>query len=87
VERHLVNSQFIELVKHGLAGTVGVSAEQLRDVVSNRVDDGQSVVVAAERSSESARERQARLRRRGAQARAFGHTVTRTAGAQQPDLR
>ena len=31
VERYLVGDQFVELVKHGLAGTVGTSVEQLRN--------------------------------------------------------
>jgi hypothetical protein len=81
VERHLVNTQFIELVKHGLAGTVGVTAEQLRDLVSTRVDDGHSVVVATESSSESVSKREARSRKRGARARSYSHTVTRRDGA------
>lgn len=77
VERHLVSTQFIELVKHGLAGTVGVTAEQLRELVSRQIDDGQSVMVAAESSSESVRQREARLRKRGAKDRSYMHSATR----------
>lgn len=65
IERYLVNTQFIELVKHGLAGTVGVSIEQLKNFGRERVDDGYSVIVAAERSRETIRERQRRANRRG----------------------
>lgn len=58
VERYLINTQFIELVKHGLAGTVGTTAEELHSLVQDRIERGQSVVLAAERSRESVRARQ-----------------------------
>lgn len=77
IERHMVNTQFIELVKHGLAGTVGVTATQLHDLVSRRINDGLSVVVAAEISSESPSARQDRVRKRGAKPRFYEHTVIR----------
>ena len=75
VERHLVSTQFVELVKHGLAGTVGTTVEQLRDLVRRRVNDGHSVVVATEHSGESAIERQRRTRSRASKARKYVHEV------------
>jgi hypothetical protein len=75
VERHLVGAQFVELVKHGLAGTVGTSVEQLRDLVKGRVDAGQGIMVAAERSGESVRGRQERIRKRGSKSRTYKHDI------------
>jgi hypothetical protein len=76
VERYLVNDQFIELVKHGLVGTIGVNVEQLRSMVLGRAEEGYSVVVATESSPESARDRQTRNRQRGAKPRKYSHVVT-----------
>ncbi|MFJ6572921.1 hypothetical protein ACIQNU_36500 [Streptomyces sp. NPDC091292] len=73
VERHLTGTQFIDLVKHGLAGTVGTTREQLHALVKRRVGAGHSVVVAAESSEESVRARQARTRDRGAKRRTYLH--------------
>ncbi|RKR90542.1 hypothetical protein BDK92_4918 [Micromonospora pisi] len=73
VERHLVNTQFIELVKHGLTGTVGTSVTQLRNLVMRRVEEGRSVVLARESSNESNRERAKRTRSRGTKARRYAH--------------
>lgn len=73
VARHLTGTQFIDLVKHGLAGTVGTTRERLNDLVRKRVGTGHSVVMAAETSGESARDRQARVRDRGAKSRAYTH--------------
>ncbi|MBD3008392.1 hypothetical protein [Streptomyces sp. 5-10] len=73
VERHLTSTQFIDLVKHGLAGTVGTTREQLYALVKRRVDTGHSVVVATESSEESVRARQARTRNRGAKRRTYLH--------------
>lgn len=70
VERHLTGTQFIDLVKHGLAGTIG---EQLHAMVKRRVSAGHSVVMAAESSEESVRARQARTRDRGAKRRTYLH--------------
>lgn len=75
VERHLVGDQFVELVKHGLAGTVGTSVEQLRALVEERLETGHGVMVAGERSRESAKERQKRIRRRGAKPKAYKHQI------------
>jgi hypothetical protein len=77
VDRHLISTQFIELVKHGLVGTVGVTPQQLHDLVSGQIAEGQSVMVGAERSSESVREREVRLRRRGPLERLYEHQVIR----------
>ncbi|GAA2406268.1 hypothetical protein GCM10010191_12850 [Actinomadura vinacea] len=76
VERHLVGAQFVELVKHGLAGTVGTSVEQLRDLVEGRLDAGQGIMVAAERSGESVKGRQERTRKRGSKAKKYSHVIS-----------
>ncbi|MFH8443614.1 hypothetical protein ACH4D3_20595 [Streptomyces sp. NPDC018026] len=73
VERHLTGTQFIDLVKHGLTGTVGTTREQLHALVKQRVDAGHSVVLATESSDESVRTRQARTRDRGAKRRTYLH--------------
>ncbi|WP_220504558.1 hypothetical protein [Microbispora sp. H13382] len=85
VERYLVGAQFIELVKHGLAGTVGTTAEELRLLVEKRIHSGQSIVLAAERSQESARARQSRTRDRGSKARRYAHEVFRQESLFGPD--
>lgn len=73
VERHLTGTQFIDLVKHGLTGTVGTTREQLHALVKQRVNAGHSVVLATESSEESVRARQARTRDRGAKRRTYLH--------------
>ena len=75
VERHLMGNQFVELVKHGLAGTVGTSVEQLRAVVEGRLEAGHSVMTAAERSDESVKEREKRHNKRGAKPKAYKHDI------------
>ncbi len=75
VERHLVGTQFVELVKHGLAGTVGTSFQQLRSLVENRAKDGQSVVLAIEDSTESTKKRQMRIRNRSPRKKSYEHTT------------
>jgi hypothetical protein len=77
VERHLVGSQFVELVKHGLVGTVGVTPDELRDLVSERSAAGQSLMVGVETGDESVHEREARHRKRGAVDRSYAHEVIR----------
>ncbi|MGH3617992.1 MAG: hypothetical protein ACRDQV_08185 [Pseudonocardiaceae bacterium] len=64
VDRYLVTTQFAELVQHGLAGTIGTSVEQLRELVVRRVREGYSVTAGVEHSTETARERQGRTRSR-----------------------
>ena len=81
VARYLSNKQFVDMVKFGLAGTVRVTADELRKVASERAESGQSVVVAIESSSETTRQRQIRLRRQGAKARSYAHEVTRRSNA------
>jgi hypothetical protein len=76
VERHLVGQQFIELVTHGLVGTVGVTVEELRKLVDKQVAAGRSVMVGTERSSETVHEREQRLRSRSAVDRSYQHEVT-----------
>ncbi|MFJ4774140.1 hypothetical protein ACIP88_34385 [Streptomyces uncialis] len=73
VERHLTGTQFIDLVKHGLVGTVGTTREQLYALVKRRVKTGHSVVLATETSDESVRARQTRVRDRGARRRTYVH--------------
>jgi hypothetical protein len=75
VDRHLVGSQFVELVKHGLAGTVGTSASQLRELVEGRSKASQSVVMAIESSGESVGDRQRRNRDRGRKMNRYSHSV------------
>ncbi|MFB6712214.1 hypothetical protein [Streptomyces sp. NPDC056358] len=70
-DRHLINSQFVELVKHGLAGTVGTSREELLALGSERALEGYSVTIAAElgdgrHPGETVRERQRRAHSRKA---------------------
>jgi hypothetical protein len=55
VERHLIGSQFIDLVIHGLVGTTAVSREQLISITAQRVQEGNSVTVAVEHSPETPR--------------------------------
>jgi hypothetical protein len=64
VGRYLTNKQFIDLVAHGLVGTVGVSAGRLKEIVRGLVEAGESVVLAEDLSSENVSERQRRLRSR-----------------------
>ncbi|WP_157186624.1 hypothetical protein [Nocardia jiangxiensis] len=69
VPRHLVGSQFIQLVQHGLVGTVGVNRDQLRGIVDDSLENARSAVIGRELSQESPKERQNRLRSRGAKPR------------------
>ncbi|MGV9353989.1 hypothetical protein [Streptomyces misionensis] len=50
--RYLVGSEFTELVKLGLVGTVGTSVEQLRDFGLKRAHEGYSVMLGFEASDE-----------------------------------
>lgn len=69
-ERYLISSQFIDLVQHGLIGTVGISSTQLRSLIKDRVESGHSVMAGAERSHETVGQRQNRLRSRSDKTRA-----------------
>jgi hypothetical protein len=64
VGRYLSNKQFIDLVAHGLMGTVGVSVAQLRRVVYGLLAEGDSLLIVADHSDETTIERQRRLRSR-----------------------
>jgi hypothetical protein len=75
IERYLVNDQFVELVKHGLVGTVGVTVKDLNEIVNGELDAGRNVMVGVERSPETVRQRQTRVRKRGAQDRRYTHYV------------
>ncbi|MFF7157896.1 hypothetical protein [Streptomyces sp. NPDC008139] len=77
VERYLTGTQFIDLVKNGLAGTVGTTREQLYALIKRRALAGQSVVMATESSEESIRARQTRVRDRGAKHRTYIHRTYR----------
>lgn len=63
-ERYLVGTQFIELVKHGLAGTIGTTVDQLRNFGAQRAEQGHGLVVVAESGSETLRQLQNRANRR-----------------------
>lgn len=65
VSRYLTNTEFIDLVKTGLVGTVGTTVEALDQLVRERLEERQGVMVAVERSFETASQRQARQRSRG----------------------
>ncbi|MBX4173800.1 MULTISPECIES: hypothetical protein [Streptomyces] len=69
VGRYLVASEFAELVKLGLVGTVGTSVEQLRDFSLERAREGYSVVLGVETSEETPRDRSVRVRQRTAKKR------------------
>ncbi|WP_156161811.1 hypothetical protein [Nocardia vulneris] len=81
VPRHLVSTQFIELVQHGLAGTIGVTVEQLRAFVFERVRAGHDAVIGTERSQETPNQRQKRIRERSSKKRSVKHIALNTAGA------
>ncbi|MET8127701.1 hypothetical protein [Streptomyces sp. NPDC005231] len=66
VERYLTNSQFIELVQDGFIGSVGVDVETLRNIVDERVEQGQGTLVAIEASDETPSERRRRNHSRSA---------------------
>jgi hypothetical protein len=65
VNRYLANTQFLELVKEGLVGTVGTTVEMLRKLVTARAKEGYGILAAAERGEESSADRQKRIRSRG----------------------
>lgn len=48
VDRHLTNTQFTQLLGAGWIGTTGVTLQQLRDIARQTLDDGRSVVLAAD---------------------------------------
>lgn len=77
VERHLVGKQFVDLVKHGLVGTVRVAPEELRDLVAERSAAGQSLMVGVESGQETVHQREERNRNRGSGDRSYTHEVTR----------
>jgi hypothetical protein len=77
VERHLVNDQFVELVKHGLVGTVGVTHDDLHQLVTDQVAAGRNVLLGIERSPETPRQRQNRARQRSRPDRRYEHLIVR----------
>ena len=78
VERHLIGSQFIDLVAHGLVGTTAISREQLMSITAQRVQEGNSVTVAVEHSTETPKGRANRVRNRGGNLkRSYQHDVIR----------
>jgi len=48
VDRHLTNTQFTQLLGAGWIGTTGVTLQQLRDIARQTLDDGRSLVLAAD---------------------------------------
>jgi hypothetical protein len=69
VGRYLVSSEFTDLVKLGLVGTIGTSVEQLRDLGLQRAREGYSVVMGLETSEETPRARATRVRNRSSKKR------------------
>ncbi|MFI6929327.1 hypothetical protein [Streptomyces sp. NPDC050287] len=67
--RYLVGSEFADLVKLGLVGTVGTNVEQLRDFGLQRAHEGYSVMLGFETSDETPRDRAVRVRTRSAKKR------------------
>ncbi|TKA11958.1 hypothetical protein [Actinacidiphila oryziradicis] len=76
VDRYLVNTQFVELIQHGLAGTVGTSLDQLLTLGEERAQEGYAVAIAVEHATapvrESVREREKINRQRGKAKKAAG---------------
>ncbi|GAA0927264.1 hypothetical protein GCM10009549_49280 [Streptomyces thermoalcalitolerans] len=81
VSRYFINSDFAELVKHGLAGTVGTSVGQLRDFGLQRAHAGYSVVLGFEASEETPRS--VRARSRSTRKRPKVHSYSPSASQQQ----
>lgn len=71
VDRYLVATQFIDLVRHGLVGTVGTTVKELKDFSIQRAQGGTSVVMAVERGTETARERQNRANRHSSKSKSY----------------
>ncbi|WP_330349952.1 hypothetical protein [Streptomyces sp. NBC_00582] len=69
VGRYLVSSEFTDLVKLGMVGTVGTSVEELRDLGLQRAREGYSVVMGLETSEETPRARTTRVRKRSSKER------------------
>ncbi|MFF5548059.1 hypothetical protein [Streptomyces olivaceoviridis] len=75
VERHLVGTQFVQLVKEGLVGTIRTTREQLWEVVKKRAEQGQNILLGREYSNESVHERQRRNRSRSSKDGSYVHEV------------
>ncbi|MEU0990881.1 hypothetical protein [Streptomyces sp. NPDC005953] len=69
VNRYLVGSEFAELVKHGLVGTVGTSVEELRNFGLQCAREGYSIVLGSETSKETPRAQATRARSRSTKKR------------------
>ncbi|MGW0079876.1 hypothetical protein ACWDU9_32535 [Streptomyces cellulosae] len=69
VDRYLTNTEFTELVKNGLVGTVGTTLEDLALLGVHRAEEAMSVVIAVERATtqprEAVKERHKRNHERG----------------------
>ncbi len=75
VERHIVGTQFVQLVKEGLVGTVRTTKEELWEVVKRRAGQGQNILLGSEYSTESVYERQRRNRSRASKNGSYRHEV------------
>lgn len=69
VDRYLGNTQFTELVKNGLVGTVGTTLDDLRTLGMQRAEEGMSVAIVVDRATapprETVKERHRRNHARG----------------------
>ncbi|MQS06631.1 hypothetical protein [Streptomyces alkaliphilus] len=69
VDRYLGNTEFTELVKNGLVGTVGTTLQDLRTLGMERAEEGMSVAIVVDRASapphETVKERHKRNHARG----------------------
>jgi hypothetical protein len=93
VDRYLGNTQFTELVKNGLVGTVGTTLDDLRTLGMERAEEGMSVAVVVDRAMapprETVKERHKRNHARGydkALANKMRHRQSRTPGTGQQQL-
>ncbi len=69
VDRYLGNTEFTELVKNGLVGTVGTTLDDLRSLGMERAEEGMSVSIVVDRATapprETVKERHRRNHTRG----------------------
>ncbi len=56
IDRYLGNTEFTELVKNGLVGTVGTTVDDLRTLGLERAGEGMSVSIVVDRAAAPPRE-------------------------------
>ncbi|MEV8439299.1 hypothetical protein AB0425_18135 [Actinosynnema sp. NPDC051121] len=64
LDRWLHNTMFLELTKEGWIGTSGVAVDEIEELASQSLDDRHAVVIAKDKTKESAKQRQQRARSR-----------------------